>query len=186
VKLHTIDSYDLCKLASYLLDMTFRGTPWNKGKHWPKEIKDKISASMKGRKRPPFSEEWRRHISEQHRKLECNKGLIAWNKGKTGIYSKERLRQMREFMKGKRYGAANKGRISERRGKTGIYTIETIRKMSEAANRRWSKESERKKQSIAKQGCIPWMKGRHHTEESKRKMSETKRNKRHGYQKTNA
>ena len=77
--------------------MTFHGTPWNKGKHWPKEIKDKISASMTGRKRPPFSEEWRQHMgesrlgshmSEQHKKRisECNKGHIPWNKGKkTGL-----------------------------------------------------------------------------------------------------
>jgi hypothetical protein len=183
--------------------MPFRGIPWNKGKPWPEEIKRKISKALKGKPKPwnsyPRSEETiiklgnshkgipsklrGTHLSKEHRKKisEALKGHIPWNKNKTGIYSKERLKQMSEASKGNTYGAANKGRISERRGKTGVYSVETIRKMSEAANRRWSKKSERKKQSIVKRGSIPWMKGRHHTEESKRKMSETKRSKKHGY-----
>jgi NUMOD3 motif len=171
--------------------MTFKNhIPWNKGKHWPEEIKIKISESMKDK---PSNKHLSEHVnytgyrkretlSEEHRKKlsEAMRGNIPWNKGKTGIYSEEYRKKLSQRSKGNTYGAANKGRISERRGKTGIYTVETIIKMRESANRRWSKKSERKKQSIAKRGCIPWMKGRHHTQESKRKMSETKRAKKHG------
>jgi hypothetical protein len=173
--------------------MTFKNhISWNKGKPWPEEIKRKISESHKGKPKPwnsyPRSEATRiklgnsrkgipsklrgTHLSEEHRMKisEALKGHIPWNKGKTGIYSKETLKQMSEASKGITYGAANKGRISPFKDKH--HSAETIIKMHESANGRWSKKSERKKQSIAKLGSISGMKGKHHTEESKRKMSE--------------
>jgi hypothetical protein len=65
--------------------MTFKGKiPWNKGKPWSKEIRDKISKSLKGKPKP-----WNSHpLSEEHKRKvgESNLGRTAWNKGKkTGI-----------------------------------------------------------------------------------------------------
>jgi len=44
--------------------------PWNKGKKSSQEIRDKISASIRGEKNPnfgkKFSEEWRKKLSESH------------------------------------------------------------------------------------------------------------------------
>jgi very-short-patch-repair endonuclease len=69
--------------------------PWNKGLH-PKghpmseETKRKIGLANKGKKQ----------TKEQKRILiEANRGRIPWNKGKTGIYSKEALKKMSEGKK---------------------------------------------------------------------------------------
>lgn len=37
------------------------------GRHPTQETREKLSAWQRGRKRPPFSEEWKRHIGEGHR-----------------------------------------------------------------------------------------------------------------------
>jgi len=47
---------------------------WNKGKFLSEEHRKKMSLAKKGKKRPPFSEEWRKHMSdavsqEQRKKL---------------------------------------------------------------------------------------------------------------------
>ncbi len=79
----------------------------------------KGNPSWSGKKRPPRSEDWKRHISEslegnipwmkgKHHSLESklknaesNKGREPWNKGKTGIYSQDTLRLMSDKKKNK-------------------------------------------------------------------------------------
>lgn len=56
----------------------------------------------KGKKRKPFSDEWKRKISE------AKKGTPAWNKGKTGIYSEETRKKISEA--NKRRSCPNKGK----------------------------------------------------------------------------
>jgi NUMOD3 motif len=68
-----------------------------------------------------------------------------------------------------------------------LHSEETKKKIRDAAIKRWSNKSERKKQSIAMQGDNNPMNGKHHTLESKIKMSQALRTKRlqnNGYQKT--
>ncbi|GAG87039.1 unnamed protein product, partial [marine sediment metagenome] len=52
------------------------------------ESNKKNSESHKGKKRKPFSEEWKRKLSES------KKGHIPWNKGKMNIYSEKALQKM--------------------------------------------------------------------------------------------
>lgn len=59
-----------------------------KGSHHTKESNKKRSESLMGKKRPPFSEEWKRNLSNAH------KGQIAWNKGKKmSLEYREKLRK---------------------------------------------------------------------------------------------
>ena len=70
------------------------------------------------------------------------KGMKAWNKGKTGIYSEEAKRKMSEAMKGRKFseehrrklGEARKGQIPWNKGK--YLSEEHRRKLSEAAKSR--------------------------------------------------
>jgi predicted HNH restriction endonuclease len=70
-------------------------TSWNKGLHY---------------KRPPFSLEWRQHLSDAKKNfIPWNKGkklhYSVWNKGKVGIYSEEYKRKLSESHSGsKHYG----------------------------------------------------------------------------------
>lgn len=50
--------------------------PWNKGKKLSQEIRDKLSAAKKGRKRFPHTEETKMKISM------ANKGQVPWVKGR--------------------------------------------------------------------------------------------------------
>lgn len=86
-----------------------------KDKCLPDDTKQRISESLKGTSRTPFTEEHRRKLSES------KKGIIPWNKGKHDIYSEETRRKM---------GEANKGK------KCKPFSKETRRKMSEAAKNR--------------------------------------------------
>lgn len=78
------------------------------GKHRSKETCKKISESQKG-KHP--SEETRRKLSEAH------KGHLAWNKGKTEVYSEETLRKMSEnairHWKGKHLSDGHRKKMSD-------------------------------------------------------------------------
>ena len=58
-----------------------------------KEYRRKISESMRGKKRVPFSEKARRNMSIAH------KGQVPWNKGKK--FSEEHKRKLSEAHKGK-------------------------------------------------------------------------------------
>jgi len=66
---------------------------FKKGYKQTEEHKRKISESKKGKKRPPFSEEWRKNLSEAHKKL------IPWNKDLTKE-TDERVRKISDTKKG--------------------------------------------------------------------------------------
>lgn len=77
----------------------------HKGKIHSEETKQKISSSNKGNPKPWFKgtsllEKHKKKISKGVRKnlpvTVFKKGQIPWNKGKTGIYSKETLNKIRE------------------------------------------------------------------------------------------
>ena len=110
--------------------------PWIKGKHHTEKHKQKMSLAFKGKKRKPFSEEWKRKISESHKgkKLseEHKKKLSLAIKGKKR--SEETKRKMSEWQKGKN---------NHNYGKH--LTGETKRKMSLAKKgKHYSKEAKRK------------------------------------------
>jgi len=88
------------------------------GTHPSEESRRKMSASHKGKQlgkdNPMFGKHptpWNRGIprtEEEKKKMsESSKGIPAWNKGKTGIYSEETIRKMSEARKGKTAGKDN-------------------------------------------------------------------------------
>lgn len=48
---------------------------WMLGRKIAPELVEKRASKLRGRKKPPFSEEWKRNLSKSH------KGQKAWNKG---------------------------------------------------------------------------------------------------------
>lgn len=106
-------------------------------------------------------------------RTERNKGHLAWNKGKTNIFSKETLTKMSVSKKGK--APWNKGKhLSE----------ETKKKLSESRIGKPLSDTTKMKISVGNRGYIPWNKGKkcpqisktkkgntHHTEASRKKMS---------------
>jgi len=85
------------------------------------------------------------------------KGHIAWNKGKTGIYSKETLKKMSISHKSENLSEETKRKISESRRKENL-SEETLRKRSESLK-----------------GKTSFWKGKTLSEETKRKMSESRK-----------
>lgn len=80
-------------------------------------------------------------------------GRIVWNKGKTGIYSKETLKKMSKARMGKK--------LSE----------ETKKKLSESLVGRKFSEEHKRKMGEAQKGNKKFL-GFHHSEETKKKISE--------------
>lgn len=73
---------------------------WRPQDLWPIERKDHVSLHRRGRERLPFSDSWKKHISEATRKAmdndnirkicsEASKGLLCWNNGIENVRSKE-------------------------------------------------------------------------------------------------
>jgi len=88
------------------------------GTHPSEESRRKMSASHKGKQlgkdNPMFGKHptpWNRGIprtEEEKKKMSENrKGIRAWNKGKTGVYSEETMRKFSESKKGKYVGEKN-------------------------------------------------------------------------------
>lgn len=119
----------------------------------------------KGYKRPPYSEEWKRNISEG------NKGHIPWNKGKTGVYSEEAKRKMGEWQKGKHCSETTKKKLREIHKKLGT-------RPPSCWGRKLSEETKRK---IGLGNSIA-LKGKKLSEETKRKMSLAQKGKKHSEQ----
>lgn len=96
------------------------------------------------------SEETKRKISESHK---GKKGHPAWNKGKHP--TEETKRKISE---------SHKGRIPWNKGKTGEYKLS---------------EEHKKKLSESLKGRESWIKGKNHSEETKKKMSESQKGRHH-------
>lgn len=138
-------------------------------KNHTEEARRKMSESLKGKKKPPRSEEYRKNISlahlgkhfseESRRKMSLShKGKIPWNKGKNGLQI--------GWMKGKHHteetrrkiSEANKGKLSWNKGKS--FSEESRRKMSESQKKRMSNPEVRKRMSESHKGLRPWRKGK--------------------------
>ena len=112
------------------------------------------------------------HTEESKRKMsKSHRGHIPWNKGRTGVFSKETLQKISE---------ANKGQIPWNKGKTGIFSEEALRKIGKASkgNRHGlgychTKET-RRKMSKARKGNQRAL-GCRHTEEMNKKKSKITR-----------
>ena len=103
------------------------------GKHPSEESRKKMSESHKGKQlgkdNPNYGKHptpWNRGIprSEEEKKKmsENSKGITAWNKGKTGVYSEETLQKMSAirkgritWMKGKKHSEETRKKIKEKR-----------------------------------------------------------------------
>ncbi len=62
---------------------------WNKGKKLTQDDKEKVSISTKKAMQNPA-------IREKIQKTQFQKGIVPWNKGKTNVYSKETIMQIRK------------------------------------------------------------------------------------------
>lgn len=173
---------------------------WNKGRilePLSEKHRKKISEALKGKKRVPFSNEWKENISKGKKGQICSpetkqklskimkqkyengyinpmKGKEPWNKGKTGVYSPEALKQMSESRKGEKNHFYGKKR-PEFSGKNHLFygkglSKETKQKISEARIKRKQElgyiNSPETRQKISES-----QKGRIFSEEHKRKLS---------------
>ena len=132
------------------------------------ETRQKMSESLKGI--PAWNKGKTGVYSDETRQKmsESKKGIPAWNRGKTGVYSDETLRKISESKKG--IPAWNKG-------KTGVYSDETLQKMSEVRKGRACSPETRRKISEANKGENNPNFGRRHTLEARQKMSDSKKGK---------
>lgn len=155
-----------------------RSMLWNKGKHWSEEIKQKLSETQKV---DFHTEEWRRKVSQ------AMKGHAPWMKGyhhskearkkisesKIGEKNPAKRPEVREKIRisllGRHHTEYSKKKISLslskrapwNKGKKGVFTEDTLKKLRENA----------------KTNPNSGMKGKYHTDDMKRKMSEMKKGK---------
>jgi len=115
----------------------------NKNKYLSPETVEKMSESRMGSKNHMYGKHHPKEVRE--RLSEAHKGQIPWNKGKTGVYRPETLREMSE---------AHKGQTSWNKGKH-------------------PSPGTLKKQSEAHKGQIGWNKGKRTPEDVKKKISKT-------------
>lgn len=89
---------------------------YNFGKHLSEEHKQKIAEALKGEKNHFFG---KKHSEDTRKKIsEAGKGKIAWNKGKTGIYSEATRKKLSIARKGTKHSPETIEKMSEaRKGK---------------------------------------------------------------------
>ncbi len=171
--------------------------PWNKGKCHTEESKLKMSCSHLGNK----SIKGKHHTKETKEKIgkarlgkpAWNKGLKgaqkAWNKGKKmGPLSEEHRKKISEVQKNKILTEETKLKMSLAAKKAwanpeirarkiaaqhnrGPISEETRNRMSEAKKGKKLSEEHKNKIGIASKGRVSWITGKHHTEDTKRKIS---------------
>jgi hypothetical protein len=109
----------------------------HKNKHPSEETRKKMSDK---KKISPVRYWKNKHLSEEHKKKisENHKGKPPWNKGKTGIYSKETLKLMRDKKTGVILSEETRKKMSIKRAsqKRDPHTKETKQKMSIAQKKR--------------------------------------------------
>jgi len=141
---------------------------WSKTGIYSEETRKKMSLAKKGRK---LSEETRKKM----------RGRIPWNKG---IPASEETR-MKVSLANKGKSAWNKGiKTGKPSWNKGISMREESRlKMAKAVKTVWANPGLREKQSEShkgrhlslktefKKGFIPWIKGKHHSEETRKKLN---------------
>lgn len=71
----------------------------------------------------------------------------------------------------RKMGLASKGRVPWNKGKKGIYSEETLKKISESTKKAMNNEDVKNKLISSHIGLNTWMLGKHHSEETKKKMS---------------
>lgn len=147
---------------------------WNKGISPSDDVRKKISKALRGRFKGENSPSYGRIISEESRKKisESQIGRIGWSKGLTKE-TDERIKKISEAGKGKEISEETKMKIRDKLiGKRP--SKETRMKLSLAQKRRWSNLEAREKQSKTIKR-VSGMRGKYHTEEVKKRMSESHR-----------
>jgi hypothetical protein len=107
-------------------------------------FKKRKSSWNKGKK---LSDEHRKKLSDSH------KGQVAWNKGKTGVFSEENKKKHSEFMK-EYYKSYKHPMLGKKQSK------ESIRKAVQSRNKTLLAHPEIKNKLGFKKGNIPWNKGK--------------------------
>jgi len=108
-----------------------------------------------------------------HPPTEFKKGMIPWSKGKH--LSEEHKKKLSLAKIGKKLSKEHKKRLSDsHKGK--ICSEETRKKISLANKGHIVSEEARRKMSLSRMGITPWMKGKHHTVEAKRKITQSNLN----------
>lgn len=141
-----------------------------KGSKHSEETKNKISIAHKGKRKgvipwnkgiPMSKEAKQKAISTKKKKFEMGE-IIPWNKGQKGIYSEEYRRKIGVKSKGRFKGIPRTEEVKRKIGlahKGKILSEETKKKVSET-----------KKKQYANGECVCWMKGKKHSQESRRKL----------------
>ena len=141
----------------------------------------KMSEVRKGKKRPPFSTEHRRKLSQANKgennpfygkthSAETRRKLSQANKGRK--QSAEHIQKVAEANRGKKRSVESRRKMSEaQRGKT--VSTETRRKISEAHKGKTISKESRRKMSEAQRGEKHHNFGKSLSTETRRKISET-------------
>lgn len=107
-----IPEFNICKIAGSCIGISKS-----------EEFKKKISILTKGVNNPTYGKErtlqWRKNISN------ANKGQVAWNKGKKGIYSEDTINKMRIHAEKRKFSKETRKKISDK-AKIPIYQYDKL------------------------------------------------------------
>jgi group I intron endonuclease len=148
-------------------------SPWNKGRAWDKEVKQKIRESHFGKK---LLKEHKEKIGDAHRGRkrppETGIRISMALKGK----SRPSMQGKPSGMSGKKHSEETRQKISEsNKGKHSAPRSQMPEEQKQRIRESWTDESRLKASKRAKQQIH--FKGWHHSDEAKRKMSDAKKGK---------